>query len=166
MIMDEFAYDEDVFEKINLDLKLTKNKFYGILSCSRCFPERLKWNSGLITDHINIKTQVQQVVEVAKLVDALPKYHPDKLYVIHFECDTRCYSARTIHPPHLKHVKKILDEVTSNMDKIWKSNTNLLFLLSHPMYKEAKETRFFNWLYQHSPNHCYRLYGVHKPKAT
>lgn len=161
--MNDIPYDEDVFDQINMDLKLTKSKYYGILSCSRCFPKRLHWNDEHITSHLNIKTHVRRVLEVSKLVEELPKFHPNRLYAIHFECDTRCFDDREIHPPFLNHVEKILREVSDNMDKIWKSNTNMLFVLSHPMYKKALESRFFKWLYQRSPGHCYKLYGVHRP---
>ena len=164
MIMDEFSYDEDVFDQINRDLKLTKDKFYGILRCSRCYPKYLHWDSSKLTDHINMKTHVIRVVDVEKLVKALPDFYPNRLYAVHFECDTRCFDDRELHIPFLHHVEKILGEVSSNMDKLWKSNTNLLFVLSHPMYKKSLDYRFFKWLYQHSPDHCYRLYGVHKPK--
>ena len=164
MIMDEFAYDEDVFAKINLDIKLAKNKYYGILRCSTCFPIRLHWKDAHITDHINIKTHVLRVEDVSKLVDKLPTFHPDRLYVIHFECDTRCYyrSDGEVNPKNLIYLQNILKEVSSNMSKLWGSNTNMLFVLSTPMYKEALETRFFKWLHQHSPGHCYRLYEVRK----
>lgn len=150
-------FDEDVFKQINSDVKLTKGKFFGILRCSRDYPENLHWNSSRITDQININTEVIRVVEVSKFVEQLPKLRENKLYVVHFECDTRCYSDRNILPRNLKHVDKILNEVTESMTSIWGSNTNLLFLLSHPMYKKSMETRFFKWLYQHHPKHCYRL---------